>query len=419
MPAKKASPPPTKKPALAAKKPLQAGKKSAPKGRWRALFWRCVRWTLLLLLLAVAGLVAAAWTAMGQRATGARRARMEASPQWKNGAFENPQPLRNDVLGSITAILHASDHASPREPVPHQKIDPQTLRTLPKDGLRVTWLGHSTTLIEIDGQRVLTDPVWSDKPSPIAWLGPQRYYPPPVALKDLPPIDAVVISHDHYDHLDYPTMAAMKGWKKTRFFVPLGVGAHLEYWGIPPSQLEEMDWWQTATLGKLTVACTPARHASGRMGFDKDGTLWAGWALVGPEHRLFFSGDTGLFPAMRDIGSKFGPFDLAMVEVGQYHQAWPDWHIGPEQAVKAGQWLRGQAFLPIHWALFTLAMHGWTEPGERALAEALKMDAPIWLPLPGQSFEPVKAPPEPHKWWPSVPWKTAADDPIVSTQVPP
>src|SRR5690606_34165525 len=142
-----------------------------------------------------------------------------------------------------------------------------------------------------------------------AWVGPQRWYPPPLALEDVPPLTAVVISHDHYDHLDYPTIRAMKDWETT-FVVPLGVGAHLEYWGIPPERITELDWWDSTTVGDLEIVCTPARHASGRVLYDRDATLWAGYAFRGPEHRVYFSGDTGFFPALQEIGTRLGPFDL-------------------------------------------------------------------------------------------------------------
>ena len=383
---------------------------------WRRRLARVARWIGTLLVLAVAATVADAWTAFGHRAEGARRARMEHSPQWQGSHFENPQPLYNDLWGSLTGMFDASPHVGPApQPVPTVPGDHRRFETPPPTGLRVTWLGHSTSLIEIDGYRVLTDPIWSHRASPLTWAGPQRWYAPPVPLSELPKVDAVVISHDHYDHLDYATISAMKGWDTT-FIVPLGVGAHLASWGVPEARIVELDWWEHAQVRGLDVVATPARHASGRTVLDKDATLWAGYALVGPRHRAYYSGDTGLFPAMKDIGARLGPFDVTLIEVGQYHRAWPDWHIGPEQAVTAHQWVRGRVLLPVHWGLFSLAAHGWTEPIERVLAEAGRTGQAVVAPQPGQSVEP-EAPPELVRWWPSLPWKTAAQDPIVSTKL--
>ena len=357
-----------------------------------------------------------AWRPMGAAASGARLERMRRSPQWLDGAFGNPEPLVNDWLGMVTSLIEVSEHAAPLEPLAVDRIEPARFRTPPETGLRLTWLGHASTLIELDGARVLTDPVWSERASPVPWIGPERWYAPPIALGDLPKIDAVVISHDHYDHLDYATIVAMKDWP-TRFVVPLGVGAHLEYWGVPADKIIELDWWDRAVIGALTVVCTPARHASGRHFFDKDSKLWAGYALIGARHRVYYSGDTGLFRGMREIGERLGPFDVTMIESGQYHRSWPDWHVGPEQAVEAHRMVRGDVMLPVHWALLTLAYHGWTEPMERVLAEAKKQGARVLAPKPGASVEPARAAAEPKPWWPLLEWQTAEQHPVRSTQV--
>jgi L-ascorbate metabolism protein UlaG (beta-lactamase superfamily) len=384
-----------------------------------SLLRRVVRTALRLLGMLLVFLVLAAvvqgWRALGHRAVGARQARLVQSGHWQRGHVVNPQPLRNSLWRALKGAWSASPYVSPAAPLPVVSLPASQLAVAPKSGVRVTWLGHSTTLVEIDGQRVLTDPIWSDRASPLPWIGPRRFYPPPIALAALPHIDAVVISHDHYDHLDYGTIAAMRQWDTT-FVVPLGVGAHLAYWGIPESRIVELDWWQRARVGALEIVCTPARHASGRILIDEDAKLWAGYALVGAAHRVYYSGDTGLFPAMREIGQRLGPFDLAMIEVGQYGNAWPDWHIGPEQAVIAHQLVRGRRLLPVHWGAFALAYHAWTEPIERVLRAAQAAGAQVVVPRPGQSFEPA-APPPLERWWPDVPWVDASADPIVSSQV--
>ena len=369
-----------------------------------------------LLVVGVALATAAAWRPMGHRSTGARRARMASSPQWRDGHFDNPQPLHNDIIGGLTAIRDASPFSAPTMPLATEAIDPQRFRSAPASGVRVTWMGHSTSLVEIDGARFLLDPVWSERPTPLNGVGPARWYPPVIALDQLPHIDAVLISHDHYDHLDMPTVVAL-AQLGTTFIVPLGIGAHLEYWGVPADRIVELDWWQRTHVAGVEIVSTPARHASGRVLFDKDATLWNGFAILGNAHRVYYSGDTGLFPAMREIGEKLGPFDCTMIEIGQYHRAWPDWHIGPEQAVQAHALVRGRVFLPVHWGLFRLAYHGWTEPIERAVAAANARGATIATPRPGESVEPT-LPIVTTRWWPALPWRTAMQDPIRSTQVP-
>jgi L-ascorbate metabolism protein UlaG (beta-lactamase superfamily) len=367
------------------------------------------------LVLLTTGLLADGCTAFGHRASGARLARMEASPNWRDGHFVNPQPLHNDAWVTVKGMFAVSPDVSPKVAVPVQVIDPKRLQTPPESGLRITWLGHSTSLVELDGARILTDPVWSHRASPYTWVGPRRWFDPLIALGELGRIDAVVISHDHYDHLDMGTVQSMKNWT-TRFIVPLGVGAHLEAWGISPERITELDWWETTKVGEVEVVCLPARHASGRQVLDKDATLWAGYGIIGAKHRAYYSGDTGLFPAMRQIGEKYGPFDVTMIESGQYHAGWPDWHIGPEQAVRAHQLVRGKLMVPVHWGLFTLAYHAWTEPPERVWHEAQRLEANLSIPEPGQALDPA-APPPVTRWWPVLPYQTAEEAPIVSTQM--
>lgn len=357
--------------------------------------------------------VASGWTAFGKAASGARAERMHNSPQWGGEVFVNPQPLWNDIGGSMTSMMSPPTTTTPTDPVDVQVGDGALFATPPSSGLRVTWLGHSTSLIEIDGKKILTDPIFGGRASPFTWVGPDRFYPPPIPLDRIPAVDAVLISHDHHDHLQHETIALIKDWPTT-FIAPIGVGAHLEYWGVPKERIVELDWWEDASLGDVVLHCTPARHASGRQVLDQNATLWAGYAITGPAHRIFYSGDTGLFPALATIGEKWGPFDLTMIETGAYNAAWPDWHIGPEQAVKAHQMLRGKVLLPVHWGLWSLASHSWTEPAERVLVAAAAADVVVTIPRPGQSIEPSSLP-APEKWWPQVPWRTAQEDPIVST----
>jgi L-ascorbate metabolism protein UlaG (beta-lactamase superfamily) len=383
-----------------------------PKSAFRYWLGRSLRLALAVALGVIFALTVEAWVPIGKAPEGERLARMRTSPRFKDGKFTNPRPLWNDILGSVTVFANKTGDASPK-----QKIDvaggiAARLRKKPRSGLRVTWLGHSTLWVEIDGARLLIDPVWGERTSPSQFFGPRRWYAPPVALADLPKPDAVLLSHDHYDHLDEPTIRAISQWQ-TRFIVPLGVGAHLEYWGVPKAAVTEFDWWERTKVGGVELVCTPARHASGRQIFDRNRTLWSGWAMLGQKHRAYYSGDTGFFPELAEIGAKLGPFNVTMIEIGAYAQPWPDWHIGPEQAVKAHQLLAGDVFLPVHWGLFDLAVHNWTEPGERVVVAAKQAGVKLALPQPGGSIEPTRFRVA-KKWWPDVPWNTAADDPIVS-----
>ena len=364
---------------------------------------------------AAVALTLAGCQGFGEHASGERLARMARSPEWQGDRFANPQAMWSDMRDALLRAFAGGPDVDPVEPVPVARTDPAALAVAPASGLRVTWFGHSSTLLELDGARVLTDPIWSERASPVEWAGPHRWYPPTIALAQLPPVDAVLISHDHYDHLDMPTIVAMRAWKNV-FVVPLGIGAHLARWGIAPERSVELDWWQSTRVGALTVTLVPARHASGRVQPQSDLTLWGGFALVGDRHRVYYSGDTGLFDAMTDIGQRFGPFDLAMIEAGQYDADWPDWHLGPEQSVLAAQRVRAKALLPVHWGLFRLAHHGWTEPAERVLAAARCTDLPVLTPRPGASVEPTALRPEDtQRWWPATPWATREQKPIVAT----
>jgi L-ascorbate metabolism protein UlaG (beta-lactamase superfamily) len=387
----------------------------------RERFGKAWRWGLYLFgastavfLLGSIFLVFDGYQAFGRGARGARLARMQTSAQWNDGIFENAQELYNDYRGMWSAVTNKSPDAAPLGLLAVARA-PQ-IAAPPSTGLRVTWLGHSTLLIEVDGHTFLTDPVWGERTSPYTWAGPKRFYDPPLRLESLPRLDAVLLSHDHYDHLDHPTIVRLARLD-TQFIAPLGVGEHLAYWGVPESKIREYDWWDEVLIGRVTVACVPARHASGRFLWDKDKTLWAGYALVGPEHRVYFSGDTGLFPDMTKIGERYGPFDLTLIEAGAYNQAWPDWHLGPEQAVRAHRLVQGKVLLPIHWGLFDLASHAWTEPMERVLIAAAKANVTVLAPRPGQSVEPL-APPPLERWWPQLPVHTADEDPVRATKIP-
>ncbi|MFE7514365.1 MBL fold metallo-hydrolase [Streptomyces sp. NPDC057540] len=355
----------------------------------------------------------------GADPTGERLARIRRSPNFRDGIFQNPEPARRGPSGSsveLAKIYFEKEGRARRAPTGAIPVHPTTLADLakpPATGLRLTWMGHSGVLAEIDGHRVLFDPVWGDRCSPFPFAGPQRLHPVPLPLAALGPVDVVVISHDHYDHLDLPTIKALAG-TDTLFAVPLGVGAHLERWGVSASRLRELDWNESTAIGGLTLTATPARHFCGRGLRNTQHTLWASWVVQGPAHRIFHSGDTGYFSGFKDIGATHGPFDATMIQIGAYSEFWTDIHMTPAEGVQSHLDLQGGApggvLLPIHWGTFNLAPHPWAEPGEWTRDAAEDAGQAVAFPRPGEPFEPAGTLPG-ESWWQAVsrpiprPWR--------------
>ncbi|MCA9545310.1 MAG: MBL fold metallo-hydrolase [Myxococcales bacterium] len=381
--------------------------------RWRRRLWRLLKWGTAAFLLVGGALMFEMWTAFGQPPKGEHLARIQQSPRYIEGRFRNALRRYDHMWDAARRWVKGGPNREPDAPPPIERRQASDYATPPASGLRITWFGHSSMLIEIDGVRLLTDPVWGKRASPSRLGGPARFHEPPMALEDLPALDAVVISHDHYDHLDWPTITRLLA-RDVRFITPLGVGAHLQYWGVPAERITELDWWGQAQVGAVTLHCTPARHFSGRFLGGTDQTLWASWAMVGPDHRAYFSGDGAMSPDFAVIGERLGPFDVTLMESGAYDPAWADVHMGPEQAVEAHRALRGRVLMPVHWGTFNLALHGWTEPVERLLAAAKPLGVPVVVPKPGGWFEP-DAPPALVRWWPELPWQPASETPIVSS----
>ncbi len=328
---------------------------------------------------------------------GNRRHDYTDSPQFHDGLFHNRLPTTEAPEGSQAGI--AAEFATkgrrgkPRKPVELATPD------LPVEAgeLAATWLGHATVLLEIEGHWVLTDPVWSDRVSPSRTIGPRRNHPMPMAVADLPQLDAVLISHDHYDHLDTATVDALVATQQMPFVVPLGCGEHLSRWGVPDERIIELDWDETFHVRGLTLTCTEARHFSGRS-LGSNTTLWASWVLAGERRRVYFGGDSGYTPSYAGIGERHGPFALTILPIGAYDARWPDVHMNPEEAVRAHLALRGETMLPIHWATFDLAFHEWSDPVEWALSEAAAAGVALALPAPGARFEPGGDLPV-QPWW--------------------
>jgi L-ascorbate metabolism protein UlaG (beta-lactamase superfamily) len=292
---------------------------------------------------------------------------------------------------------------SPMRPPGPFRTDPRTFASDPQSGLRITWFGHASSLVEIDGVRLLIDPVWDERAAPTSSMGPKRFFPPTLALRDLPPIDVVLISHDHYDHLGAGTvkqLAQLNTVQAARWITPLGVGNILAGMGVERTRVSELNWMDSVRAGSLTVTALPARHFSGRSLFNRFETLWASFALIGSVHRVYYGADSGEWNGFQQIGEQFGEFDLSMLEIGASDPLWADVHMGPEDAVRMFRALGGQGLLmPIHWALFDLAMHHWRQPIEYIFSVN---DLKLWSPEPGQPADVIPMQEIRSEWWRSV-----------------
>ena len=360
---------------------------------------------LLLAVLVLIALYSTEWlVSLGGRVTGARLARARQSPQFSGSRFRNSEPTvltRTSYREMARRQFFGKEQREPLEPVPVVRRTKRDYESAPPSGLRATWIGWSSVLVEIDGRVVLTDPIWSKRCSPSTLVGPKRFHEPPIPLEELPRVDFVVISHDHYDHLDMPTVRTLAA-RGTHFAVPLGIGAHLQRWNVPAAQIHELDWNQTVRLHGLSLTSTPARHYSGRNPRHANETLWSSWVIAGPRHRVFFSGDSGYSKHFAAIGTKYGPFDLTLIKIGASDPTWSEIHMTPEEAVKTHQDVRGRMMLPVHWATFNLGFHAWNDPPDRALVAALKAGVAIVIPRPGEFVDPQTVPRWQDLWWSSA-----------------
>jgi L-ascorbate metabolism protein UlaG (beta-lactamase superfamily) len=347
------------------------------------------------------------------RSEGLRRERAAASPQFERATrrFRNPGGAGPQIEGGhlplVGRYVFGKEERRPKQPL--RVEDPRAAWRLPPEtGFRVTWLGHSTVLLEMDGVTILTDPVFANRISPFPPWGLLRFHPVPAELAALPDLDLIVLSHDHYDHLCKHTMTQLAK-REVRFATALGVGRYLESYGIAQHRIHELDWHESIEIqgrrGAVKVTATPAQHFSGRLGSRGNETLWASWVIATERRRVFFSGDTGLFDGFADIGKLHGPFDLTMLEVGAFDPAWNKIHLGPENGLKAHALLSGDGerglLLPVHWSTFNLGFHGWDAPGEELYALAQHTRTPLLLPRLGRTIEPTRECPS-SAWWREV-----------------
>jgi L-ascorbate metabolism protein UlaG (beta-lactamase superfamily) len=323
--------------------------------------------------------------------------------------FLNPVETAVGGFSTIFKVLplflrNRAERVPKRTPGPFA-TDVQVYGTAPASGLRVTWMGHSSMVVEIDGLRVLVDPVWDARASPVRWAGPKRFFEAPVALEKLPAMDVVLVSHDHYDHLGESTirtLAQLPAMAGTKWVTSVGVGAYLRRFGVKPELIAELDWTGSVLVagGSLEITALPARHFSGRGMFNRFGTLWSSFVLKGERHKVYFGADSGWWEGFREIGQAYGPFDLTMLEIGAYNELWEEIHLGPDNAARAFAEMGGTGLMmPIHWGLFDLALHAWRQPIERLQELADEQGIKIWSPEPGMPTEVVEGAEVRSEWW--------------------
>lgn len=353
------------------------------------------------------------------RLSGLRRERALASSQFKEGSFRNTFDVRAALAGPklpvLREFLFGGAKRKPPGVIPVASPLEAWTREISSSRFRVTWLGHSTLLLELDGLRVLTDPVFGARLGPLSFAGPRRFHAPPVTVDQLPKLDAILVSHDHFDHLCKPTIIELAKLR-VPVITSLGVGVHLEAFGVDPALITELDWYESHTIpgGSLAFTATPAQHFSGRIG-GRNATLWSSWVIQTENRKVFFSGDTGLTPELGSVGRQFGPFDLVMLEIGAWHPSWGTIHLGPENALRAFELLGGGTLLPVHWGTFDLGLHPWAQPAELLLELAHAGGQRVLTPRLGTPFEPAHVEGV-EPWWRSV--TSEEDDEIAPVTEP-
>lgn len=328
-----------------------------------------------------------------------------SSPQYQNNKFVNPTPIVDGGIGTFITILKRSMTEErpapvPTGPLPVDSITTAKLETLSEDTIHFVKLGHSTILLKVFGEYWLTDPMFGQRASPFSFMGPKRFAAPAMTIAQLPPIDRVLLSHNHYDHLDKDSIIVLQD-KTKHFYVPLGVAAQLTQWGIDPAKVEELDWHDSRTVTHGKVTLTPSHHFSGRGLTDRNQTLWGSWSIEVRGKRVFFSGDSGYFDGFKQIGQQYGPFDLVFMENGAYSTSWPEVHMFPAQSVQAFKDLQGRYLVPIHNSTFDLAFHDWDAPLNQISQQAEQQHVALLTPRFGQIMS-LDDPASTTRWWTQV-----------------
>ena len=326
----------------------------------------------------------------GGKITREQKIEFAKADNYEDGKFVNPNDAKvnmsaGNLFRMIKAYIGPNPHTTPESNLEVQKVDSLTLTKTTFSNL--VWFGHSTFLLQMDGKNILIDPMFGEVPAPYPFLGNKRFSEElPIEIQKLPKIDAVILSHDHYDHLDYDSIKKLNG-KVERYFVPLGVGAHLRKWGVEDNRIEELNWWNETTLDDIQFVCTPAQHFSGRGLTDGGHTLWSSWVIKSDSTNIFFSGDTGYSSHFKAIGDKYGPFDMALMECGQYNELWSEIHMMPEETAQAAKDVKADKMIPIHWGAFKLALHDWRDPIRRVSDKADELEVNVIAPQIGEMVD--------------------------------
>jgi len=359
--------------------------------------------TIIFLVLIITVLFMNLSPQFGRAASSMQKTEYKKTGNYKNGKFLNQINTKMDLnyWRLLKKMVEKAPNRQPTKNIVVEKIDSLDIVNNLTKTTRLTWFGHSTFLLEIDGKIILLDPMFGEHSSPHPWLGPHRFSSQlPIEIEKLPFIDAVIFSHDHYDHLDFGSIQKLKG-KVGQFYTPLGVGNHLASWGVPENIIHQLKWWDEIKLEHIKLVLTPARHFSGRGFLDRSSTLWGSWVIKGKNESIYFSGDSGYGPHFKEIGEKYGPFDISLMECGQYNEDWQAIHMMPEETVQAAIDLHSKMMIPIHWGAFMLAFHDWKDPAERVTKEASKLNMPIATPKIGEVLVVGDSIYPKEKWWTS------------------